>query len=519
MANTYVDFTATAAQTDFAFSFPYLEDSHVVVEIDGVKKTLTTDYTIVTSPAVKVVLTSGATVGQKVRVRRDSNADSDNPLVDFVNGSVLTESSLDRSYLHNLYLNEEIGELNQLSLQKEVAGTEWDAKSLRITNVADPTSAQDAGTKNYVDTQISNTVTGSTTEPTKYTFTGDGTTSFTFSPGITLDSDNMYEVAIDGVLQEPTAAYAINATSNTITFTSAPPTSSNIVVILRGYAVPLTVNPVTTGLIDDDAITAAKISDTDSVFLVDDTSAQKKVVINEGGVDVDFKVEGNNDANLINTDGVGSVGIGKVAAAGYKLSIDGDVNVSDVNGDNFGAIIINGTEGAAVQLKDESASGQTFNLSSNPPEGGGAGTFGIGSIITTTHPTLSVTNVSTTSTRATLTTSTSHNCQVGEHVLISGSSEAAWNSEYRIAGVPSATEIEIVRPNPSGSVPSAPFSVLRKESFTPFSIRRIVNASELFSIIKMHNLPTASTEPAWLEAGQLWIDSDDQSIKIKRYFD
>ena len=518
MANTYVDYTATAAQTDFAFSFPYLEDSHVVVEIDGVKKTLTTDYTIVTSPAVKVVLTSGATVGQKVRVRRDSDADSGNPLVDFVNGSILNESSLDRSYLHNLYLNEEIGELNELSLQREVAGTEWDAQGLRIINVADPTSAQDAGTKNYVDTQISNTVTGSTTEPTKYTFTGDGTTSFTFSPGITLDSDNMYEVAIDGVLQEPTAAYAINATSNTITFTSAPPTSSNIVVILRGYAVPLTVNPVTTGLIDDDAITAAKISDTDSIFLVDDTSAQKKVVINEGGVDVDFKVEGLNDANLINTDGDASVGIGKAATVGYKLSVDGDVSVSDTNGDNLGAIVINGTAGAAVQLKDEDPSGQTFNLSSNTPDTGEDGSFGIGSISTATHPTLSVTNVSTTSTRATLTTSTAHNCQVGESVSISGSSESSWNSSYLITDVPSATEVEIVRPNPSGSAPSAPFSAVRVESFTTFSVRRAVNASELFAVIKIHNLPTASTEPAWLEAGQLWIDSDDQTIKIKQYF-
>ena len=516
MANTYVDFTATAAQTDFPFSFPYLEGSHVVVEIDGVTKTLTTDYTVVTSPAVKVVLTSGATAGQKVRVKRDSNADSSNPLVDFVNGSVLTESSLDRSYLHNLYLNEEIGELNQLSLQKEVAGAEWDAKGLRIINVADPTAAQDAGTKNYIDTEISKTVTGSTTEPTKYTFTGDGSTSFTFSPGITLDSDNMYEVAIDGVLQEPTVAYGINATSNTITFTSTPPTSSNIVVILRGYAVPLTTNPVTTGLIDDDAITSAKISDTDSVFLVDDTSAQKKVVINEGGVDVDFKVEGNSDANLINTDGNASVGMGKTATAGYKLSVDGDVSVSDTNGDNFGAIVINGTEGAAVQLKHDSASGQTFNLSSNPPTGGGDGSFGIGSINTTTHPTLSVTNVSTTSTRATLTTSTSHNCQVGESVTISGSSEATWNAGYLITGVPSATQIEIAKPG--GSVPSAPFSAVRNETFTTMSIRRIVNASELFAVIKMHNLPTASTEPAWLEAGQLWIDSDDQTIKIKQYF-
>ena len=139
MPTTYVDYTATAAQTDFAFSFDYLEDEHVVVEIDGVA---TTNFTIVTSPSTKVVLNSGATAGQKVRVRRKSQPDTN--LVDFENGSVLTESELDRAYLHNRYLNEEISELNDASLQKGVGSDDWDAKSQKLTNLADPTQAQDA---------------------------------------------------------------------------------------------------------------------------------------------------------------------------------------------------------------------------------------------------------------------------------------------------------------------------------------------------------------------------------------
>ena len=262
MAITYVDYTATAAQTDFAFSFPYLEDSHVVVEIDGVTKTLTTHYTITTSPSTKVVLGSGATAGQKVRVRRISDPDTN--LVDFVDGSVLTESSLDRSYLHNRYLNEEISEMNDLSLQKGVGESNWDALTLRITNTSEPTGTADAATKNYVDTQISGTVTGSSTAPTKYAFTGDGTAQFTFSPGITLTDASLYEVAIDGVLQEPTAAYSIDADNNQINFTSSPPASSKIVVILRGYAVPVSSGEVSSSQLADDSVTSTKIA-TDAV--------------------------------------------------------------------------------------------------------------------------------------------------------------------------------------------------------------------------------------------------------------
>ena len=131
MANTYVDYTATASQTDFAFSFPYLEDEHVTVTINGVA---TTAFTIVTSPSTKIVLDTGATAGQSVRVQRVSAPDEN--LVDFVNGSVLTESELDRAYLHNRYLAEESAEQNDISLRVKTGATgSFDALNKKIVNV------------------------------------------------------------------------------------------------------------------------------------------------------------------------------------------------------------------------------------------------------------------------------------------------------------------------------------------------------------------------------------------------
>ena len=356
MANTYADYIGDGSNTDFAITFDYIKTSHVVVEVNEgqgagglnkwVPKTLGAgaDYTVVTSPTKKVVFNSPPGNNVRVRVLRDSDASTG--IVDFENGSVLTETELDNSYTHNRYLAEEAEEgITGGSLVKNTDG-QFDADGLRLENLADPDSDDDAvnkgyadnryvdadgdtmrgaltlsadpinnlhaatkqytdtkvskagdtmsgdlnmgsnkitdlsdpvnpqeaatkayvdaggvgiATENYVNQQISNTITGSSVESSKYTFTGNGSdTAFTLSPGIDLDGDTMYDVFIDGICQEPTEAYVINAASNTISFTGTPPNGSRIVIVQRGYAVPVS-DKITTNDIEDDAITFAKL--------------------------------------------------------------------------------------------------------------------------------------------------------------------------------------------------------------------------------------------------------------------
>lgn len=162
MAITFVDDTADAGQTDFLFNFLYLEDEHVAVFVDGVKKTIgaDNDYTVEVSPTKKIVLNVAATGGEIVRVQRISAPAVD--LVDFQNGSVLTEAELDRAYLHNRYLAEESAEQNDISLRvKAGADGSFDALNKKIVNVVDPTADQDAATKNYVDDTVAGVVGGS----------------------------------------------------------------------------------------------------------------------------------------------------------------------------------------------------------------------------------------------------------------------------------------------------------------------------------------------------------------------
>ena len=268
MANTYVDYTATAGQTDFAFNFPYLEDDHVTVEINGVAQ-LSSAFTIVTTPALKVVLNSGVTAGQNVRVRRKSQPNTN--LVDFVNGSVLTESELDRAYLHNRYLAEEISELNDASLQEEQGGTNWDAKNKRIKNVGTPTATTDASTKDYVDNKVNQVSSGATQPPLKWQFTGLSGANTTYTvTGAEVNGDTVYDVSIDGLVKEPTADYTVDPDTDTLTIVTTLSGGEDIVVIQRGFGVAvagivgtdlLVDGSVTTTKIQDAAVTTAKIQD------------------------------------------------------------------------------------------------------------------------------------------------------------------------------------------------------------------------------------------------------------------
>jgi hypothetical protein len=193
MANTYVDYTAGVNPEnlrDFTIPFSYISYLHVKVKVNGVENT---DFTVVIVNQDKIVrFNSNLTVNDAVHIYRDSAATT--ALVDFENGSVLTESELDLAYLHNLYLSEENKE------QKDLAEERAKAR-------ANHTGKQPALTISDFDTEVANNsaVVANTAKVTNATHTGDvtGDQALTIANNAVTsdkisDTDNNFNIQSDG---------------------------------------------------------------------------------------------------------------------------------------------------------------------------------------------------------------------------------------------------------------------------------------------------------------------------------
>jgi len=200
MANTYVDYTAGVNPEnlrDFTIPFSYISYLHVKVKVNGVEKKVNgvenTDFTVVIVNQDKIVrFNSNLAVNDTVHIYRDSAATT--ALVDFENGSVLTESELDLAYLHNLYLSEENKE------QKDLAEERAKAR-------ANHTGTQLASTISDFDAEVANNsaVTANTAKVTNATHTGDvtGDQALTIANNAVTsdkisDTDNNFNIQSDG---------------------------------------------------------------------------------------------------------------------------------------------------------------------------------------------------------------------------------------------------------------------------------------------------------------------------------
>lgn len=143
MAYSYIEYTADGSTTTFAVPFEYIAQADVKVFIDGVEDTSRT----FTSPST-VLTSTTASGGALVRIERTTDLNS--RAVDFAAGSVLTEEDLDNSNIQVYFASQEAIDTAESAM---ILGTDgkWNGQSRVIKDITDPTNAQDAVTKNYLE--------------------------------------------------------------------------------------------------------------------------------------------------------------------------------------------------------------------------------------------------------------------------------------------------------------------------------------------------------------------------------
>jgi hypothetical protein len=171
MANSYVNYTATAGQTVFTgVNFPggpALTTTHIKAYVNGVLRSCTVSGSL-GNPTI--TLSSAASAGDIVRIARVTPATASTRYVDFTDGDVLTATDLDNALLNALYAAQEAQDTGGGALPYDTVLGTYDAGTKRIINVSTPTGTNDAANKTYVDSNLSTAIsTAVTLSGTQYT--------------------------------------------------------------------------------------------------------------------------------------------------------------------------------------------------------------------------------------------------------------------------------------------------------------------------------------------------------------
>ena len=150
-------------------------------------------------------------------------------------------------------------------------------------------------------------------------FSGDGsTTAFTLDHAVGSDEDIL--LSVDGVIQEPSVAYAVS-NGTTLTFTAAPSSNSgnNIFVYYLFRTVATVDHPSTSSLqATDGTFTGDLTVDTDTLFA---DASNDKVGINNASPNHELQINGNSTTSSLS---LKTSATGNTTSDGLELKVQGD---------------------------------------------------------------------------------------------------------------------------------------------------------------------------------------------------
>ncbi|AXH71763.1 tail fiber [Pelagibacter phage HTVC022P] len=145
MANSFVRYTGDNSTTSYSIPFSYRSTADLTVTLAG---SVTTAFSL-NSAGTTLTFNSAPAQDAAIEIRRRTSQTT--KLVDYASGSVLTENDLDTDSDQAFFMSQEA--IDDAGDVIKVSNTDfqWDAQNKRLTNVADPTAAQHAATKNYLE--------------------------------------------------------------------------------------------------------------------------------------------------------------------------------------------------------------------------------------------------------------------------------------------------------------------------------------------------------------------------------
>jgi len=218
MANTQDTFNGNGSNLGpFSFNFPWLESTDIKVSVNGELKTAGTHYNLQalnysSKNGGEVLFTAGNAPGigtGNIRVYRDT--DDEELSATFYPGSAIRAQDLNDNFTQNLYVTQEINNYSLLKDGSEAMEGDLDMGNYRITNLATPTTNDNAVNKLYVDSRL-----GSLSVPgfTRWSLTaagGETTLSGAGTTGGTLAySANREQVYLNGAQLQRDADYTAN---------------------------------------------------------------------------------------------------------------------------------------------------------------------------------------------------------------------------------------------------------------------------------------------------------------------